>query len=81
MKPRNTLLATVFDFGIAQLISDPKLSNINYKTQSFINKQHVTVLPGNSINMFFPNKEFCVLHAQSNTTIFYLLVQEEYNYM
>jgi hypothetical protein len=27
------------------------------------------------------NKEHCVLHIQSNTTIFYLLVQYEYNYM
>jgi len=26
-------------------------------------------------NMCFVNKEFCVLHIQSNTTIFYLLVQ------
>ena len=27
------------------------------------------------------NKEFYVLHVQSNTTIFYLVVQWEYNYM
>ena len=27
------------------------------------------------------NKEYCVLHVQSNTTIFHLEVQEEYNYM
>ena len=26
-------------------------------------------------------KNFCVLHIQSNTTIFHLVVQYEYNYM
>ena len=30
---------------------------------------------------WFNNKEFCVLHVQSNTTIFYLVVQLKYNYM
>ena len=27
------------------------------------------------------NKELCVIHVQSNTTIYYLLVHLEYNYM
>ena len=30
---------------------------------------------------WFNNKEFCVLHVQSNTTIIHLLVQQKYNYM
>ena len=29
----------------------------------------------NKLRNFFKLKEFCVLHVQSNTTIFYLLVQ------
>jgi len=55
MEPKKkTLCATVLDFGIAQLIRDLKLNNINYKTQSFTNKLHMTELPGNSSNMLFP---------------------------
>ena len=33
------------------------------------------------VNIYCDNKEYCAIQVQSNTTIFCLVVQYEYNYM
>ena len=70
LQVRNRFIS--FKFSSHSIVLQMKV--YGFSGSSFWNQENFCLLQEH-------NKEFCVLHVQSNTTIIHLLVQQEYNYM